>query len=410
MTSDPLEFRLPDVGEGIARAEILTWFVKVGDNVVEDGPMLEVETDKSVVDIPAPATGTVLRINAGVGSIAAVGDVIIVIGDPSAAPAQPDRIPTMGRETPVATLAARVPSVRAAHRALASPHTRRLAAQRGVDLTQIIGTGPHGRILQSDLDSVSDRDQINATTPASADAVSSLTKASRHRDNEVVPLRGVRRSIARAMTEALSIPRIMEFREVDATALLAARAALRPALAAGDIELTVLPLLLKAVVRALRLHPTMNATYDAESETLTKHAGVHLGVATATDDGLIVPVIHDADLLDLTELAATTNSLVASARSRQATPGELTGGSFTVTNFGALGTWLGTPIIRPPEVGIAGFGRVTEKVIARDGVPVVRPVLPIVVATDHRINDGADLALFMTAIADAVTEPVLLLA
>jgi pyruvate dehydrogenase E2 component (dihydrolipoamide acetyltransferase) len=420
--SERVEFHMPDVGEGIAEAEILEWFVEVGETVTVDQPLVQVETDKSIVEIPAPATGTLLMQAVLAGKVARVEGLLAIIGDPGALTAD-DGDSTEEAATAQATEDARAQAVpvQAApvkgaitlvavsdpsaprKRPLASPRTRRLAVQRGIDIATIAGTGPHGRVLETDLDNPS---QVKGTFETAAAAI---TRASVARTNEVIELRGLRRAISRSMTEALAIPHVTEFREVDATNLLAARAALKPIFEAKGIRLSVFPLLLKAVMRAVEIQPSMNATYDAATETLTKHAGVHLGMATATDDGLIVPVIRDADLLSLTELTLEVERLAERARTRKATPEELTGGSFTVTNFGSFGTWMGTPVIRPPEVGIAGFGRISEKAVAVDGIAVVRPILPIVVATDHRINDGAHLATFVNAVADAVAQPLLLL-
>ncbi len=404
-----VEFRMPDVGEGIAEAELLEWFAEVGDAVQSDGLLCQVQTDKSIVEIPSPATGTLLKRCVEVGDVALVGELLVVIGGPGSLPQTQDA-PAAAATTPAAPVggkatpaAAEPPTTR--RRPLASPRTRRLAGQRAIDLADIVGSGPHGRILETDLDVVPSANEGAAT--ARAGRAPARTSASR--TDEVVPLRGLRRSIARSMTEALTIPHVTEFREVDATNLLAARAALKPSFEAQGVRLSVFPLLLKAVMRALAIQPSMNATFDASTETLTKHAGVHLGMATATDDGLIVPVVRDADLLSLTELTREVERLADRARNRTATSEELTGGSFTVTNFGSFGTWMGNPVIRPPEVGIAGFGRITDKVVAVDGQPVVCPVLPIVVATDHRINDGAHLAEFVNAVADAVAQPLLLL-
>lgn len=445
--SEAIEFRMPDVGEGIAEAQVIRWFVEVGDTVREDAPLLEVETDKAVVEIPAPASGTVLDRPVAEGGTAIVGELLVVIGDaadgrgttgPAAAPpraAGAGPAPGAGRS---ATAPVAPPNGPAAapggpavptdptgpggprRRPAASPRTRRLAVARGIDLAALVGTGPHGRILVSDLDA-----PVSAAGSGGAGCAEdgsgafagpvpptpvAVTPARRvDRTDEVVEIRGIRRSIARSMTQALTIPHVTEFREVDATALLAARAALRPGFESQGIRLSVFPLLLRAVIRALRRHPGMNATYQADTQTLVRRGSVDLGIATATEDGLLVPVVRDADLLDLAGLAGEVERLADRARTRVAKPEELTGGSFTVTNFGSFGTWLGTPVIRPPEVAIAGFGRITEKVVPVDGVPVVRPVLPIVVATDHRINDGAHLAEFVSTVAEAVAQPLLLL-
>lgn len=412
MSPARVEFLMPDVGEGIAEAEVLEWFVEVGDEVAADQPLCQVETDKSIVEIPSPASGVLMERRPEAGGYAAVGDLLAVIGAATqavAAGAAHDQRPATSTTEPqpaARPVGISIPTYPATRpRPLASPHTRLLAAQKGIDLTTIAGSGPHGRILATDLDG-----QVPARPGrAAGNAVERARASADARAEEVIELRGLRRSIARSMTDALSIPHVTEFREVDATNLLSARAALKPSFDARGLRLSVLPLLLRAVLRALELHPSMNATYDASTETLTRHRAVHLGIATATVDGLIVPVVRDADLHPLSGLVGEVDRLAERARTRTATPEELVGGTFTVTNFGSFGTWLGNPVIRPPEVAIAGFGRIESKVLALDGEPVVRPVLPIVVSTDHRINDGAHLAEFVTAIAEAVAQPLLLL-
>lgn len=432
-----LEFRMPDVGEGIAEAEIISWLVEVGEQVQEDQALCAVETDKSLVEIPSPSVGTITSRHGDVGEVVAVGGVLVVIetadSSPEVTPTGPaDTAPTTPAPSSTAPTAT---SSTGQRRPLASPRTRRLAAERGLDLSAIVGTGPHGRILESDLDTATDSTAAAPVTASTATASHSTTASApatstgavvggtqahgilpgRPRrgeplPDEVIPLRGLRRSIARSMTEALTIPHVTEFREIDATNLLAAHRTLKASLGDRGVRLSVFPLLLTAVIRALELQPSMNATFDVSAETVTRHGSVHLGMATATEDGLIVPVIRDADRRGLVELALEVDRLAEAARTRTATPGELTGGTFTVTNFGSFGTWLGNPVIRPPEVGIAGFGRIAEKVVAVDGQPVVRPILPMVVATDHRIHDGSHLAAFVGAVAEAVVDPVLLLA
>lgn len=425
MTS--LEFRMPDVGEGIAEAEIVSWLVEVGDTVAEDQPLCAVETDKSLVEIPAPAAGSVASRHGAVGDVVAVGSVLVTIDGaaspewprPNAGSADADSSDTEAPQTS----APESQTLQPGPRPLASPRTRRLAVERGIDLMRVRGTGPHGRILEADLSTLiptgtaAPTDTADPTTSEEQPAALSRTHDIRHgrsrsadRADEVVPLRGLRRSIARSMTEALTIPHVTEFREIDATGLLAAHRTLKASLLERGVRLSLFPMLLQAVVRALELQSSMNSTFDAVTETVTRHGNVHLGMATATEDGLIVPVIRQADGLGLVDLALEVDRLAEAARMRTATPSDLTGGTFTVTNFGSFGTWLGTPVIRPPEVGIAGFGRITEQVVAVEGQPVVRPILPMVVATDHRIHDGSHLADFVGAVEESLADPILLLA
>lgn len=444
------EFRMPDVGEGIAQAEIIEWLVTVGDKVAEDQGLVLVETDKSQVELPAPTSGTIRSLHAEVGGVVGVGELLVVIDDGTleetggqnagdaqggvADIARPRRAQPQGTgtgdpgslsqsgasdETPAPTpapvmdggVAVTTPS----GRVLASPYTRRLAVSREIDINTVRGTGPHGRVQVSDLDDPRSVDEGSGSAPSTSEALvqpdrARVSHAGSARENTVVPIRGLRRQIARSMTLSLQVPHVLEFREIDASALLAAHQVLKAELGHDGLKLSVLPLLMAATIRALHRHPNFNATYDADREEVMQYGGVHLGMATATDDGLIVPVLHDADLLSIDGLSLAIDRAADRARRRQASPEELSGGSFTVTNFGSFGTWLGTPIIRRPEVGIAGFGRISEKVIAVDGAPAVRPVLPLVVAADHRINDGAHLGAFVGEITKTLSEPVLLLA
>jgi pyruvate/2-oxoglutarate dehydrogenase complex dihydrolipoamide acyltransferase (E2) component len=229
-----------------------------------------------------------------------------------------------------------------------------------------------------------------------------------------VPLRGVRRTIAHALTRAWQeVPRIIDYREVDATALLRARASLKQrAQDRGDAALaqalTPTPLIVRAAVLAARDHPNVNASIDLEREEITLHGHYHVGIATAGPDGLTVPVVHDADQRSLAEIALEIVELARAARERRLRPEQLAGPTFTVNNFGSLGSWLGTPIIRPPEVVNLGVGAIRDRVVAVGGVPVVRPTVVLCVAGDHRVLDGDTLAAFVTDVAALLEDPVLL--
>ena len=229
-----------------------------------------------------------------------------------------------------------------------------------------------------------------------------------------MPLRGVRRAIAENLTRAWQeVPRVIDYREVDATALLSARRALKERIAArGDDELaralTPTPLIVLAAVRALRDHPYVNASIDMERGEITLHGHVHVGIATASPDGLMVPVLHDAGGKGLAEIAREAAALSAAARERRLTPPQLAGATFTVNNYGGLGIWLGTPIVRPPEVANLGVGAIRDQVVAVDGRAVVRPTLALAVAGDHRVLDGDTLAAFVSDVVALLEEPLLL--
>jgi pyruvate dehydrogenase E2 component (dihydrolipoamide acetyltransferase) len=377
-----MEFRLPDVGEGMATAEILEWLVAEGDRVTEHQDLVQIQTDKAVVEIPSPATGVVTKLCAAVGDTVDVGALIVVIEAQS--DATPDRptTPAPPRAAPVEEAsppeAAEGEAPPVAAPTLAAPSTRRLARDLGVDLHGLQGTGPEGRIVPDDVERVAEG-------------------RGEERQGEVVPLRGTRRVIAHTLTRAWrEVPRIIDYREVDATALLALRARL---------ALTPAPLIVRAAVIAARDHPYVNASVDLERETITLHRHYHVGIAAAGPDGLTVPVVHDADRLTLAELADEITALAQAARAGRLRPEQLAGATLTVNNFGSLGTWLGTPIVRPPEVLNLGVGAIRDRVVAVDGAPVVRPTLVLSVAADHRVLDGDTLAAYVTRVASLLEDP-----
>jgi len=371
-----VEFRLPDVGEGIASAEILEWLVAEGDRISEHQDLVQIQTDKAVVEIPSPATGVVARLCAAVGDTVDVGAPLVVIESDGAAPAP----------------------------ALAAPSTRRLAREMGVELEALQGTGPKGRVEKEDVE------RAAAPTTPRPDP----KEPDGERQGEVVPLRGTRRAIAHTLTRAWQeVPRVIDYREVDATALVRARASLqRRARERGDEALakalTPTPLIVRAAVLAAKSHPYVNASIDLEAETITLHGHYHVGIAAAGADGLTVPVVHDADTRSLAGLAREIAALAQAARERRLTPDQLGGATLTVNNFGSLGTWLGTPIVRPPEVLNVGAGAIRDRVVAVDGRPVVRPTLVLSVAADHRVLDGDTLAAYVTEAAALLEDPVLL--
>jgi len=403
-----VDYKLADVGEGIAEAEVIEWLVAVGDLVKEDQPVIVVETDKSQIEIPAPVSGKVIELCVVAGDVLAVGASLMKIeasGEISkdisahASPAKtdPSAVLTNDKADLPSTLGARATNVRP----LASPSTRRLAASLGMALENVSGSGPNGQITAEDVQA--------ASATASPNSTPKVTPTVSEPGVTVIPLRGLRRQIAASMSQALTIPHILEFKEIDATALLALRSELSKDFEAQGQKLSVTPFLMRACVLALAKHKTFNARFDPEAAEIQQFENVNLGFATATDDGLIVPVIDNAQSLSVKELAQETDTLAALAKSRKASVEQLSGGTFTLTNFGSFGTWLGTPIIHAPEVAIAGFGRITEKVLALDGIPTVRMVLPIVVAADHRVNDGAHLGAFVSEIADLLLHPLSLL-
>jgi pyruvate/2-oxoglutarate dehydrogenase complex dihydrolipoamide acyltransferase (E2) component len=349
------ELRLADLGEGLRDARIVEWLVRPGDRVNADQPVVLVETEKASVEIPAPTAGVVGECFGAPGEVVPVGSVLM-------------------------RFAGEAPRVRAA------PSTRRQAARLGIDLASLAPAGGE-RVRLADVERAS---AGNGT--GESDAVR-------------VPLRGLRRATALAVTQAWrTIPHIAEFREVDATALVSARTRLRAEWGEDGPALTYLPFFVLAVAAALGRHPAFNASIDMEREEIVRRRHCHIGIATATPDGILVPVLRDADRLGVRDAAAALAQLTAGVRAQRPLPpgGDV---STTITNFGSYGTWLGTPIVRLGEAAIVGFGRIRDAVVAVDGAPAVRPVLPIAVAADHRLNDGAALGGFAATIAEACAGP-----
>lgn len=399
-----LEFRLPDVGEGLAEAEISVWHVSVGEQVERDQVVVDVQTDKANVEIPAPAAGTVMDLVGSPGDIVGVGTVLFTLKlDQEEAVVPPTRektsqavTPARAAGEPLATETASSPGPRR-ERLPAAPSTRKLATDLGVDLTLVEGSGPGGRILRQDVEAAAAKRQDASPTSSTASAPG----------DRIETLKGVRRRVAQAMTEALKIPHITEFAEIDALQLVQLRSALQSR-AEDGLKLTFLPFFIRACSSALIEHPSLNASIDMDESTITYRAQRNIGIAMAHSGGLLVPVIHDAAEKSLPDLAREVASLSRAVNEGTLRPDQMSGGTFTISNFGSYGTWLGTPLIKHPEVAIAGFGRIRNTVVPISGVPEVRPTLPIAVSADHRLIDGDVLGAFVKRIAEQLINPFLL--
>ena len=439
-----VEFLLPDIGEGLHEAEIVQWFVAEGDTIDRNQPFVEVLTDKANVEMPAPAAGMVQRLGAAVGDIVQVGELLIVIDDgrdgtggtsetePNAAPPPVSATPPPGTsKAPISPAIGTADTPGAARRPKASPATRRLAADLGVDLQTLVAsaTGPGGRILADDVHGAAGRaEQAERLAPSRhvVDGHDGAPSASAPLASDpaspdigwmtagVHPLRGVRRATAKAMDRSWStIPHISASNEIDATALLDTRRQLRELQPPGSSNITPLVVALVAVARALRRYPMMNASLDLAEETITVHERVNIGIAVATPQGLIVPIIADADHLGIQAMADEVARLSGAARDRSVSNIDLAGGTHTVTNYGSAGTHLAAPIIRPGEAAITGLGSIELRPIVVDdgsGPSVAaRPTLPIVVCGDHRLVDGDLMSAFQNDIARSLLSPVGLL-
>jgi pyruvate dehydrogenase E2 component (dihydrolipoamide acetyltransferase) len=423
------QFNLPDIGEGLGEGEIVRWVVEQGAAVRADQIMVEVETDKAVVEIPAPVNGILKTIGGGPGDVIAVGKLLAVIETQSAefgttpakpepappAPAVPTPSPAAAAPVQTATVEPATAAPARGGRVLAAPATRKRAVELGVDLTTVPGSGPQGRITREDVDRAAASPAPTAAQPATPSAVAAVPRpitvhvAPPDRTDEVVQLRGLRKTIAESMTASLQVPNIIDWYQADATELVAARTSLKDDFAAQSVRLTYLPFFIKACVLALKKVPSMNATFDMEKGEIVYRKRYNIGVATATEAGLIVPVLHDADMKSIFDLAIEISELAELARTRKIPRDKLTNGTFTITNFGSYGARMGTPIIRPPEAAIAGFGAIRDEVIPVNGEPAVRPVLPICASTDHRLNDGEHLWTFVRTVTELLEKPTRIL-
>jgi 2-oxoisovalerate dehydrogenase E2 component (dihydrolipoyl transacylase) len=416
-------FKLPDLGEGTVSAEVVNWLVKPGDVLREDQPLVEMSTDKAVVEIPAPVSGRVLAINGKPGDVIAVGAELAIFdtSDTAAAPAPAARAAAAaaGGSTP----AARAGAAGAApdgSPVRASPATRRRAQEAGLDLTNVAGSGSSGRIMPDDLQaalSARSSGGTAAAAPAAAPPAMAQTTtapsatarpatAATMSGVEEIPVIGIRRVIAQRMSEAArSIPHFSYVEEVDISALHAMREHLNATAPKGSAPLSYLPFIVAALVRALQRYPQCNAHYDAAREMVLRHRAVHVGVATQTSEGLKVPVVRNADQLKLRALAAEISRVTAAARDRSARREELSGSTITVTSLGKLGGIASTPIINMPEVAIIGVNRAVERPMVVAGAIAVRRMMNLSSSFDHRFVDGADAAGLIQALRDLLEHP-----
>ena len=411
--------KVPDVGEGIAEVELVVWHVQPGDSVAEDQALADVMTDKASVEIPSPVAGTVQALGGEVGQMLAVGAELIRIelaGQGNGAePAAKAAAPAVAAAKPAAKPPApnEAAGQAGSDHAIASPALRRRAWELGVDLVKVRASGPAGLILQADLDehvAVHGALPVAAAKPAAVVTRPAAAGVERH-DSQQLPVIGLRRRIAVQMLESKRrIPHFSYVEEVDVTELEALRAALNARWAAQRGKLTLLPLLARALVLAVAECPQVNATLDDEAGVISRHGALHLGVATNTPNGLLVPVLRHAEALDVWAIAAAIGRLAESARSGRATRAELGGSTITISSLGALGGIVSTPVINRPEVAIVGVNRIVERPMLRGGAVVARQMMNLSSSFDHRVVDGIDAARFIQAVRARLETPALLFA
>jgi pyruvate dehydrogenase E2 component (dihydrolipoamide acetyltransferase) len=415
------EFRLPDIGEGLTEAEIVRWHIAVGEPVAVDQTVVELETDKAVVEIPSPFAGIVLHHGASEGDILPVGEILVVVGEArgeqwGAGAAVSDEaapiVGTISSEAVDLTPSTGSGQEKEGRQLLALPVVRKLARDLGLAIETIIGTGPGGRITREDVMAAAEAPPPDTLVPSSVepaaieDERAAAAGAHPGGGDERRPLSRLRRTIAANMTRSWSeIPHVTTFDHVDATRLLAVRKALS---SRHDTSIPIDALIVAAVVPALRSFPSFNATLDGDE--LVVHGRHDVGVAVDTPDGLMVAVISEAGQRSILELADEVRRLGESAKRRTLTPAELTGQTFTVSNIGAVGGGLGTPIVPYGTIGILSVGRAVDTPVARDGRVEIAPVMPLSLSYDHRVVDGAEGRRFMAMVIENLLEPALFLA
>ncbi|MBU6960234.1 2-oxo acid dehydrogenase subunit E2 [Pseudomonas sp. CVAP len=416
--------KMPDIGEGIAEVELSVWHVKVGDMVVEDQVLADVMTDKAMVDIPSPVHGKVISLGGEPGEVMAVGSILISIeveGEGNVkASSQP--APVAQAPKPAAVAAPKVEAVveskpavparpiapqgpmvarEADERPLASPAVRKHALDAGIQLRLVRGTGPAGRILHEDLEAYLAQGQSNASSTVAAYA--------ERNDEQQIPVIGMRRKIAQRMQDATQRAAHFSYvEEIDVTAVEELRAHLNEKHGATRGKLTLLPFLVRAMVVALRDFPQINARYDDEAQVITRLGAVHVGVATQSDIGLMVPVVRHAEARSLWDSAAEISRLATAARNGKASRDELSGSTITLTSLGALGGIVSTPVLNLPEVAIVGVNKIVERPMVIKGQIVIRKMMNLSSSFDHRVVDGMDAAQFIQAIRGLLEQPATL--
>ncbi|HEY7639719.1 MAG TPA: dihydrolipoamide acetyltransferase family protein [Steroidobacteraceae bacterium] len=406
--------KLPDLGEGTVSSEIVAWHVKVGDRVDEDQPMVEMSTDKAVVEMPSPVAGRVVSLGGQPGDHIAVGAELIVLetaegaaaAEKSEPPKKKEEAPAPKEKAAGSHLSLVPPPARAAPRTgrvLASPATRRRARESGIDLATVVGSGRDGRIQRQDLDAaISNQSQQQP----GAGARSGTAARQPRTETEEIRILGVRRVSAQRVAESKrNIPHFAYVEEVDITELERLRRHLNSKLPKGAPGYTYLPFLGMALIRVIERFPKCNARYDAERNVLVQHRGVHLGVATQTGDGLKVPVVHHSETLSLSELATQIRRVAQAARDGTASRSELSGSTITITSLGKLGGIVSTPIINAPEVAIIGVNKALERPVVQHGQIAVRLMMNLSSSFDHRFIDGYDAAEIVQALKEMLEQP-----
>lgn len=401
------EIKFIDVGEGITEGHVRQWLVKDGDQVKEDQPVVRVETDKAVVNVPAPIGGTVKQ-NVKEGTDVHLGDVVAYIGTPEelrsaggAQPAQPAEVPAQPTKSATQQPAAAKPAPK---EIIATPAVRKLARDSGVDISRVVGTGPEGRVLNSDI-----RNAAMNSQPKPAQKFSEVLEEQHAEEIERVPMSTVRKAIARNMEQSALIPRAVHMDFLNATNLVSIVAKEKPNAEKLGTKLTFLPYIIKATVEALKENPKFNSSYDHDTQEILLKKYYNIGMAAEAPDGLKVAVIKDADKKSVIDLAKEIQELHKKVLDETISLDEMRDSSFTITNVGSLGGgFLSVPMINPPEVAILGVHMIKDWAVVENGQVKAGKILPISISFDHRVVDGAEAVKFSNAIIKYLEDPDLL--
>ncbi len=420
-------FKFPDIGEGLTEGIIVEWHVDKGTAVKVGQPLVKMETDKVVTDIPSPRAGVIAARYGKVGETIHVGETLVEIeiaGEEAAeAPGtQPEQVEEKGAGVvgtiEVASGNALLPASEEGtepkpaaasterRKVLATPVARAMAREMNIDINLVTGTGPAGRVMKSDIQNFHAPAAAFATAAAKAPAA----QAAPGELVEIRPMSQIRKSIARNMLRSKqSTAHMTLFEEPEVSRLVEARARYKEEYKKEDLSLTYLPFIIKAVVAALKRHPELNSEMDFEKGNIIYKNFYNIGIAVSTEDGLVVPVIRDADKLSIRELSRAVAEIAIKARDRKLTLDDLKDGTFTITNYGALGGWFGVPVINYPQVGILGIGRINQQPVVADGEIKVGNVMPLSLSVDHRMVDGAEATEFLNDVAAGVADPLSLI-
>lgn len=403
-----VDIKFPDVGEGITEGTLVKWLVKIGDEIKADQAVAEIETDKAIVEIPTSKAGKVSKLYGKEGDIIKVGGSLVSLDLPGeeikALEVKPEPHEFMPVELkPEIKLPKKPPEEFS--KVLATPSTRRLAREFGVEISRIVGSGPGGRIMDEDIKKFAEVKSETAPETLPPVAMPEIKMA-----EERIPIKGIRKTIGERMTRSLfSAPHVVSMDEADVTELVKLREKEKKLAEEKGIKLTYLAFIVKAVTVALKQHPYLNASLDPKKNEIVLKRYYNIGIAVDTPEGLMVPVIKDADRKSIMELARVSEKLADEARTRKIKLPDLKGNTFTITNIGSIGGIFSTPIINPPDVAILGIHRIRDMPVVIDGEIKIRKILPIVLSFDHRVLDGAQAARFMNTLIEHLKDPDLLL-